>query len=97
MREGQCIAHCTDVEQKPQFQSACPVSPTACILQQAYTPEYLQQQRRDKTLASHRRTKQQAFWLSLGLALGSGAYRWVVYRRLWMIHAVVSQACNARG
>lgn len=49
---------------------------TAVAAPQAYTPQYLEQQRRERTLASHRRTKQQAFWLSLGLALGSSAYRW---------------------
>lgn len=51
---------------------------------QAYTQQYLEQQRRDKVLAAHRRTKQQAFWLSLGLALGSSAYRCVQVCGCWV-------------
>jgi hypothetical protein len=42
-------------------------------------------------LAAHRRTKQQAFWLSLGLALGSSAYRWVGLHR----PARALDCCNA--
>lgn len=54
-------------------QRFCCVEP--CPMQ-AYTRQYLEEQRRQKVLSAHRRHKQQAFWLSLGLALGSSAYRW---------------------
>ncbi|KAF8057664.1 hypothetical protein HT031_006013 [Scenedesmus sp. PABB004] len=47
---------------------------------QAYTPEHLERQRRQRQLDAHRRGKAQAFWLSLGVAVGSSAVRWWLRR-----------------
>jgi hypothetical protein len=53
----------------------CVLAHSCCVLQ-AYTPEYLARQKRQQQLDAHRRHKQQAFWLSLGLAVGSNVVRW---------------------
>jgi hypothetical protein len=54
----------------------CPPASPPHPTHQAYTPQYLEQQRRQAVLASHRRAKQHAFWLSLTVALSSSAVRW---------------------
>ena len=44
---------------------------------QAYAAEYVERQRRQRALDAHRRHRQQAFILSLALALGGSAVRWL--------------------